>query len=60
MLRTDSDKNWSNWLDFSRESELFNDSTINASIQSYKLSVGEFYNKKNLTDFIAALNKPIQ
>ena len=50
------DKNWSNWLDFSSESELLNDSTINASIQSYKLSAGEFYNKKKITDFVSDLN----
>jgi len=50
------DKNWSNWLDFSSESDLLNDSTINASIQSYKLSTGEFYNKKKVTDFVTDLN----
>ena len=55
-VKTGPDKNWSNWLDFSSESELLNDSTINASIQSYKLSTGEFYNKKKITDFVADLN----
>ena len=55
-VKTGPDKNWSNWLDFSSESELLNDSTINASIQSFKLSAGEFYNKKKITDFITYLN----
>ena len=50
------DKNWTNWLDFSSERALLDDSTINASIQSNKLSVGEFYNKKKLTDFLTYLN----
>ena len=50
------DKNWSNWLDFSSERVLFDDATINASIQRNKLSVGEFYNKKKLTDFLTYLN----
>ena len=50
------DKNWTNWLDFSSERDLLDDSTINASVQSHKLSAGEFYNKKNLTDFITYLN----
>jgi len=51
-----TDKNWSNWLDFSSESDLLNESAINASIQSYKLSTGDFYNKKKLTDFVAHIN----
>ena len=55
-VKTSPDKNWSNWLDFSNESELLNDSIINASLQSHKLSTGEFYNKKKITDFVAGLN----
>jgi len=50
------EKNWSNWLDFSSESDLLSESTINVSIKSYKLSTGNFYTKKKITDFIADLN----
>ena len=55
-VKASPDKNWSNWFDFSSESALLNDSTINASIQSYKLSAGEFYNKKKIADFMVDLN----
>ncbi len=56
-VKTGPDKNWSNWLDFSNESELLNDSIINELIQSYKLSTGDFYNKKKISDFVADLNR---
>jgi len=49
-VETESDFNWSNWLDLDREKALLNKEATKEIVKEHKLSPGDVFNKKKLFD----------
>jgi outer membrane protein insertion porin family len=51
-VETESDFNWSNWLDLDREKALLNKEATKEILREHKLYPGDVFNKKKLFDMV--------
>ncbi len=54
-IKTDYKKNWSNWLDNSKQKLALDETTTDELISNYGLSAGDIYTKKKLHELVSEI-----